>query len=577
MKKLVQVAAIIADCMGAQLPGRLEVGQKLWDYFVKGVQFKSLLCYDPYSMITLSLISMKMGARTLFEEVTVAFNSGCRYALTGPNGAGKSTLLKIIMKQMEPTSGTCSIPERIGYLRQDIDMFKEFKVRDVVIKGNERLASALEERDALYEKIDLSDEEGMRLGDLEAIIMDEDGYSADTEAEKLLAGIGIPEEEFDKLFGEIQTSHQFRVLLCQALFGNPEALLLDEPTNHLDLESIRWLEEFLHDYTGTLVVISHDRHFLNAVATHCADIDYDTIILYPGNYDGMLEAKTKYRQQAEQEIASKQKKIAQLNAFVQKFGAGTRASQVQSRRKEIDRLTPQELKRSNIQRPFIVFETEKPPGHQVFKCHGLSKSYDDLSVLKDMTFEVSRGDKVGVIGNNGVGKTTLLKVLAGELERTRGSFQTGHNVSIGLFPQNHEEVVDKSKPYTIMEWLQMRSKTNFDQDIRDALGKLLFSGDDAFKKVATLSGGETARLILADLMLAKHNVLLLDEPNNHLDLESVSALASAIDRFDGTVVVASHDRDLLNNGCNRIISLTSDSHRVFEGTLDDLLCRPVQA
>lgn len=563
--------------MGAQLPGRLEVGQKLWDYFVKGVQFKSLLCYDPYSMITLSLISMKMGARTLFEEVTVAFNSGCRYALTGPNGAGKSTLLKIIMKQMEPTSGTCSIPERIGYLRQDIDMFKEFKVRDVVIKGNERLASALEERDALYEKIDLSDEEGMRLGDLEAIIMDEDGYSADTEAEKLLAGIGIPEEEFDKLFGEIQTSHQFRVLLCQALFGNPEALLLDEPTNHLDLESIRWLEEFLHDYTGTLVVISHDRHFLNAVATHCADIDYDTIILYPGNYDGMLEAKTKYRQQAEQEIASKQKKIAQLNAFVQKFGAGTRASQVQSRRKEIDRLTPQELKRSNIQRPFIVFETEKPPGHQVFKCHGLSKSYDDLSVLKDMTFEVSRGDKVGVIGNNGVGKTTLLKVLAGELERTRGSFQTGHNVSIGLFPQNHEEVVDKSKPYTIMEWLQMRSKTNFDQDIRDALGKLLFSGDDAFKKVATLSGGETARLILADLMLAKHNVLLLDEPNNHLDLESVSALASAIDRFDGTVVVASHDRDLLNNGCNRIISLTSDSHRVFEGTLDDLLCRPVQA
>ncbi len=528
-------------------------------------------------MITLSLISMKMGARTLFEEVTVAFNSGCRYALTGPNGAGKSTLLKIIMKQMEPTSGTCSIPERIGYLRQDIDMFKEFKVRDVVIKGNERLASALEERDALYEKIDLSDEEGMRLGDLEAIIMDEDGYSADTEAEKLLAGIGIPEEEFDKLFGEIQTSHQFRVLLCQALFGNPEALLLDEPTNHLDLESIRWLEEFLHDYTGTLVVISHDRHFLNAVATHCADIDYDTIILYPGNYDGMLEAKTKYRQQAEQEIASKQKKIAQLNAFVQKFGAGTRASQVQSRRKEIDRLTPQELKRSNIQRPFIVFETEKPPGHQVFKCHGLSKSYDDLSVLKDMTFEVSRGDKVGVIGNNGVGKTTLLKVLAGELERTRGSFQTGHNVSIGLFPQNHEEVVDKSKPYTIMEWLQMRSKTNFDQDIRDALGKLLFSGDDAFKKVATLSGGETARLILADLMLAKHNVLLLDEPNNHLDLESVSALASAIDRFDGTVVVASHDRDLLNNGCNRIISLTSDSHRVFEGTLDDLLCRPVQA
>ena len=366
-------------------------------------------------MVTLDKISKKIGTRVLFDDVSATFNPGNRYGLTGPNGAGKSTLLKIMMGVEDPTSGSVSLPKKVGFLRQNIEEFKDARVLDAVIMGNERLWKTMVERDMLYEQ-EMTDEIGMKLGDLEEIVAEEEGYTAESDAEILLMGMEIPAEFHEKKMWELPSDLQFRVLLCQALFGAPEALLLDEPTNHLDLGSIGWLEEFLHNYTGTLIVVSHDRHFLNSVTTHIADIDYDTIIIYPGNYDAMLVAKTAASERAEQDAKSKEKKIAQLKEFVAKFGAGTRASQVQSRIREIKRLQPQELKKSNIQRPYIRFTPpEKPSGKVVLKVEGISKAFDGNQVIKNFSIEVMRGDKIAVIGTNGIGKTTLLRMLAGKL------------------------------------------------------------------------------------------------------------------------------------------------------------------
>lgn len=523
-------------------------------------------------MITLNKISKSFGSKILFDNVNITFNSGNRYALTGPNGAGKTTLLKIIMGLEEPTSGSVTLPDRVGMLRQNIEDFRTIKVLDAVIMGNSRLWNALQERDRLYE-LEMTDEIGMQLGDLEGIIAEEDGYSADANAEVLLRGMGIPAEFTSLKMGQIPTDMQFRVLLCQALFGDPQALLLDEPTNHLDLESISWLETFLYNYKGTLIVISHDRHFLNAVATHIADIDYETVIIYPGNYDDMVVAKTSVRERAEQDAKSKEKKIAQLQEFVARFGAGTRASQVQSRLREIQRLQPQELKKSNIQRPYIRFiPMEKQPGKIVLKVEGIQKNYDGNSVFsKNFSLEILRGDRIGVIGNNGRGKTTLLKMLANVLIPDQGKVELGHQASLSYFPQNHAEIVDKKSAQNAFEWLRERRTGLYDQDVRSALGKMLFSGDDAFKSVATLSGGETARLIIAGMMLADHNVLILDEPNNHLDLEAVSALGYGLSEYKGTVIVASHDRDLINNVATKIIAFEADGIHIFEGPLEEYL------
>lgn len=524
-------------------------------------------------MITLQKITKKVGPRILFEEVTVTFNSGCRYGLTGPNGAGKSTLLKIIMGSEEATSGSVNLPRRVGFLKQNIEQFRDNRVIDVVIMGNQRLWSALSERDRLYEE-EMTDEVGIRLGELEEIINEEDGYSAEGEAEKLLKGMEISPNLHEEKMSAIPTDRQFRVLLCQALFGNPQALLLDEPTNHLDLSSIGWLETFLHQYQGTLIVISHDRHFLNAVTTHIADIDYETVIIYPGNYDEMLVTKTSIRERTEAENKSKEKKVAQLKEFVAKFGAGTRASQVQSRLREIDKLEPQELKKSNIQRPYIRFyPPEKQSGQVIFKVADLSKSYGSQRVIHRFTADIVRGDKIGLVGNNGKGKTTLLKLLAGVLPRDEGSIEIGHQVQIGYFPQNHSELINKESQLTAFDWLKARREGVYDQDVRSIMGKMLFSGEDAFKLVSHLSGGETARLILGGMMLCNYNVLILDEPNNHLDLEAVSALAWALQDFKGTVLIASHDRDLLSHATNKIISFEDHTPRLFSGKLDEYFAK----
>ncbi|NGX27224.1 MAG: putative ABC transporter ATP-binding protein YbiT [Chlamydiae bacterium] len=520
-------------------------------------------------MITLKSITKKMGTRLLFEDVTVSFNEGCRYGLTGPNGAGKSTLLRIIMGIEESTSGSVQLPKKVGFLKQNIEDFAEEKVIDTVIMGNKRLWDTLAERDRLYEE-EMTDEVGMRLAELEEIVGEEEGYTAESDAEMLLEGMGISKEMWHEKMHVIPTDIQFRVMLCQALFGDPPALILDEPTNHLDLESITWLENFLHNYNGTLIVVSHDRHFLNAVTTHIADIDYETIILYPGNYDEMVIAKTSVRESAEHANKAKEKKIAQLREFVAKFGAGTRASQVQSRMREIERLQPTDLKKSNIQRPYIRFyPPEKPSGQMVFRIDEIHKSYDGPEVISGFSFDIVRGDKIVIIGNNGRGKTTLLKMLAGVFEQDSGKIDVGHQVSIGYFPQNHADIIDKSSTMTIFDWLKSRRPGVYDQDIRSILGKMLFGGDDAFKQLGHLSGGETARLIMGGLMLCNYSVLILDEPNNHLDLEAVSALGWALQEYKGTVIFSSHDRDLINHGSKKIIAFEEDGITHFDGTFEE--------
>lgn len=524
-------------------------------------------------MITLNKISKSFGSRVLFDDVTITFNEGYRYGLTAPNGAGKTTLLKIINGQEEPTTGTVTLPDRVGILKQNIEAYQDYRVIDVVIMGNKRLWDAQNERDRLYE-VEMTDDVGMRLGDLEGIIAEEDGYSSESNAEVLLSGMGLPAEIFYKKMREIPTDNQFRVLLCQALFGDPQALLLDEPTNHLDLESIRWLEKFLFNFKGTLIVISHDRHFLNAVTTHIADIDYETVILYPGNYDMMVVAKSASREGAELENRSKEKKITQLKEFVARFGAGTRASQVQSRLREIERLQPQELKKSNIQRPYIRFiPSEKSPGKLVLKVQGISKAYDSENVIDKFSIEIERGDKIGVIGNNGRGKSTLLKMLAGALPYDRGRIELGHQVQVSYFPQNHLEVVNKKEDINVFDWLKTRRPGVYDQEIRGVLGKMLFGGDDAFKPIRSLSGGETARLIIASILLSEHNLLIMDEPNNHLDLEAVSALGWGLEEYKGTVVVASHDRDLIGHVAKKILAFEADGIHFFDGPLEEYLAR----
>lgn len=519
-------------------------------------------------MITLKEISKRLpGGRTLFEQVSLTFNKGQRYGLTGPNGSGKSTLMKILMKEGEPTSGEVVMPRNVGFLRQDIEAFADFRTLDVVIMGNSRLWSAISERDKLYEE-EITDAIGMRLGELEEIVAEEDGYVAEAQAEELLLGMCLDMEMMERPLKELPTDQQFRVLLCQALFGNPEALLLDEPTNHLDLDSIGWLEGFLKSYTGALVVTSHDRHFLNAVTTDIADIDYETIILYPGNYDSMIVAKTASREGEEKEKSSKEKKIAHLRTFISRFSAGTRASQVQSRMREIERLQPDEIKKSNIQRPYVCFpKPEKPSGKLVLRAHKVCKTYEE-PVINKFSIEIDKGDKIGIIGNNGQGKTTLLKMLAGVLEPDDGTVTLGHHAERDYFPQNHQEILDKESEQTAFDYLKDVRPGLYDQEIRGALGKLLFPGDDAFKPLGALSGGETARLILAGMMLKNRNTLFLDEPNNHLDLESVSALADGLKRFEGTLVVVSHDRDLIQSVCTKIIAFEKGSPVVYQGDLD---------
>lgn len=521
-------------------------------------------------MITVNELSKGYGTRTLFDNVSVKFSPGNRYGLTGPNGAGKSTFMKILAGEIDPSNnGTVSRPRRVGVLKQNQFAYDDERIIDTVVMGNETLWKAFKERDALCEVTELTTDQMTRLGELESIIADENGYTAEFEAGEILRGIGIPDEQHENMMSTLATDYKFRVLLAQALFGEPEALLLDEPTNHLDLESIHWLEDFLYEYKGTLIVISHDRHFLNSVCTHIADIDYDTIIIYPGNYDEMVEHKLQARQTVESANRDKAKKVAQLQEFVARFAAGQRSSQVQSRKKEISRLAPQELKKSNIQRPFIRFEQEKAIGREVLQVRRLTKGFDGKTLFKDIDLDITRGDKVAIIGSNGVGKTTLLRCLIGELEPDAGKVKWGDSATWSYYPQDYH---DELKPgTTALDWLMQFMVDEGHQFVRGLLGRMLFSGDESLKATEALSGGEAARLLMAKMMMQKNPILVFDEPTNHLDLEAVSALAEGLCQFPGTVFVVSHDRDLISDVATRILSFTSSGLVDFYGTYEEYL------
>jgi ATPase subunit of ABC transporter with duplicated ATPase domains len=522
-------------------------------------------------MISVQNVSMRFGSKLLFEDVTTTFSKGRRYGLTGPNGSGKSTFMRLLTGEQTPQKGTVVRPAKLGVLKQDQFAFDKIRVVDTVIMGNQRLWNALQAREALYEKSDLTDEDGMRLGELEGIVGEEDGYSAESDAAILLQGLDIPHALHDRTMAELQGGQKMRVLLAQALFGHPEALLLDEPTNHLDLDSIHWLREFLVRYDGTLIVISHDRHFLNEVCTHIADIDYATIITYTGGYDDMVVAKTQIRSTIESQNAQREKKIAQLNDFIARFSAGTRSSQVQSRRKEVERLQTTELARSNIQRPYIKFTMARPAGKIPIECDGISKAYGDLKVISNFSAIVNRGEKIAVVGRNGVGKTTLLRALlsdapgmaASPRDLDRGVVRWGHEVSVGYFPQDHTGAITKGM--TAVEWLHQFDPAASRQEIHGLLGQMLFSGEEGHKPTAALSGGETARLLFCRIMLQKPNLLVLDEPTNHLDLESINALNIALQKFEGTILLVTHDQDLMEEVGTRIWRIANGAIEDFKG------------
>jgi ATPase subunit of ABC transporter with duplicated ATPase domains len=519
-------------------------------------------------MISVSNVTMRYGSKLLFEDVSVTFTTGRRYGLTGPNGAGKSTFMKVLTGEIDAQKGTVVRPKKVGVLKQDQYEFDAYRVIDTVIMGNKALWAALEEREVIYAKPEMTDEDGSRLGELEGIVGDEDGYEAEANAAVLLQGLDIPDELHERKMSELQGGQKVRILLAQALFGNPEALLLDEPTNYLDLESIHWLEEFLNRYNGTVITISHDRHFLNNVCTHIADIDYETIIVYTGGYDDMVLQKTSIRTRIESQNEQREKKIAQLNDFIARFSAGTRSSQVNSRKKEVERLATTELARSNIQRPYIRFDMLRPSGKNVLEFEGVNKSYTQKDgkvehVINNFSAAIQRGDKVVLMGRNGQGKTTLLKALLTngpglqDIEKAEkdvsidsGSVKWGHEVQIGYFAQDHTGSIPKGT--TAADWLHTFDPKATKEDIRGILGQMLFRGEEGLKRTEALSGGEAARLLFCKIMLQKPNVLVLDEPTNHLDLEAINALNQAIQKYEGTVFLVTHDQDLIEEAGTRV-------------------------
>ena len=535
-------------------------------------------------MISVNNVSMRYGARVLFDDVTCTFMAGRRYAITGPNGAGKSTLMQIVTGELDPTSGTVSRPKKIGVLRQDQFAFDEYRVIDTVIMGNGSLWEALQERESLYAKPhdELTDADGMRLGELEGIVGEEGGYTSESDAGILLDGLDVPAELHERKMNELQGGQKVRVLLAQALFGNPAALLLDEPTNYLDLDSVHWLQDYLCAYEGVLIVISHDRHFLNSVCTHVADIDYESVLMYVGGYDDMVLAKTAVRARIESENAQREKKIAQLQDFIARFGAGTRSAQATSRKKEIERLQTTVLAKSNIQRPYIRFDMKKPSGRHPLEFKTLRKSYGELKVIDGFSASLERGEKIALLGRNGVGKTTLIRSLIrnapgfiDESERhfgvDRGTVRWGHEVVVGYFGQEHTLDKENEGGITILEWLGQWDPLAGQQELRGLLGQMLFSGEDASKPIRALSGGETARILFCRLMLQKPNVLVLDEPTNHLDLESINALNIALQRYEGTVLLVTHDHDVIDEVATRLWHFDHGHIEDFKGPYEDFL------
>ncbi|MDO7085820.1 ABC-F family ATPase [Pseudocolwellia sp. AS88] len=530
-------------------------------------------------MLAANNITQQFGAKPLFENISQKFGGGNRYGLIGANGCGKSTFMKILGGDLEQTSGNVSLDpnERIGKLRQDQFGFEEFSVVDTVIMGHTELWAVKEERDRIYALPEMSEEEGMRVGDLESEYAEMDGYSAESRAGELLMGVGIPVDQHYGLMSEVAPGWKLRVLLAQALFSNPDILLLDEPTNNLDIHTIQWLEETLNERDSTMIIISHDRHFLNSVCTHMADLDYGELNVFPGNYDEYMLASTQARAQLIADNAKKKAQIGELQAFVARFSANaSKAKQATSRAKQIDKIQLADVKASSRVNPFIRFEQEKKLFRNALVLENVNKSFDSNHVLKDLSMMIEVGERVAVIGENGVGKTTFLRMLmndAGYANDT-GELTWSENVNIGYYAQDHAHEFETDM--TLFEWMsQWRQPTDDEQAVRGYLGRLLFSADDIKKSVKVLSGGEQGRMLFGKIMMQKPNILVMDEPTNHMDMESIESLNMAMEQFEGTIIFVSHDREFVSSIATRIVELKENSYSDFAGTYNEYLASQV--
>lgn len=508
-------------------------------------------------MIQARDITLQIGKRVLFEEVNIKFTEGNCYGLIGANGAGKSTFLKILSGSLEPTKGDVYITpgKRLSFLQQDHFKYDQFDVLNTVIMGNKRLYEIMKEKEVLYSKEDFTEEDGIKVSELEGEFATLDGWNAETEAAMLLNGLGIEVSLHDKLMSELTGNEKVKVLLAQALFGNPDVLLLDEPTNHLDLEAIRWLEKFLMNFENTVIVVSHDRYFLNKVCTHIADIDYAKIQLYSGNYDFWYETSQLIVKQMKESNKKKEEKIKELQEFVQRFSANaSKSKQATSRKKEIDKIELEEVRPSSRKYPYIDFKPNREIGNEVLTVTNLSKTIDGVKVLDNISFVIQRTDKVAFVGPNEIATTTLFKILAGEMEPDEGSYKWGITTTQAYFPKDNSNYFNKDE--SIVDWLMPFSPEKEITYVRGFLGRMLFSGEEGIKKVNVLSGGEKVRVMLSKMMLTGANVLLLDEPTNHLDMESITALNNGLIKFPGVALFTSQDHQFVQTIANRIMELT---------------------
>ena len=507
-------------------------------------------------MIAANNVTLRIGKKALFEDVNIKFTEGNCYGLIGANGAGKSTFLKILSGQLETTSGDITITpgQRLSFLQQDHFKYDAYPVLDTVIMGNKRLYEIMKEKEAIYAKEDFSDEDGIRASELEGEFAEMNGWEAESDAAQLLNGLGIETEIHYAIMGDLTGSQKVKVLLAQALFGNPDILLLDEPTNHLDLDAIGWLEEFLINFDNTVIVVSHDRYFLNKVCTHTADIDYGKIQLYAGNYDFWYESSQLLIKQMKEANRKKEEKIKELQEFISRFSANaSKSKQATSRKRALEKIQLDEMRPSSRKYPYIDFRPNREIGNEVLMVEGLSKTVDGVKVLDNLTFTLGREDKVAFVGGNEQAKTVLFKILMGEMEPDEGTYKWGVTTSQSYFPKDNTLEFDND--LTIADWLTQYSEIKDATYVRGFLGRMLFPGEDGVKKVRILSGGEKVRCLLSKMMISGANVLLFDEPTNHLDMESITALNNGMIKFPGVILFASHDHQIVQTTANRIMEI----------------------
>ncbi|MEF9933842.1 ABC-F family ATP-binding cassette domain-containing protein [Clostridium sp.] len=524
-------------------------------------------------MITVTNVSLRYGGRKLFEDVNLKFTPGNCYGVIGANGAGKSTFLKILSGEIEANTGEVSIPKdvRVSVLKQDHHAYDEYSVMDTVIMGNKRLYQIMKEKDELYAKPDFNDEDGIKASELECEFADMNGWEAESEASMLLQGLGIPVDMHDKIMGDLTGSEKIKVLLAQTLFGNPGVLILDEPTNNLDIKSIAWLENFLVDFEGTVIVVSHDRHFLNKVCTQIADVDFGKIKIYVGNYDFWYQSSQLALQMMKDENKKKEDKVKELQDFIARFSANaSKSKQATSRKKLLEKITIDDIQPSSRKYPYIGLKPEREVGNDILVVENLSKTIDGVKVLNDVSFRVSKGDKIAFEGSNEIANTTLFKILAGEMEPDAGSFKWGITITSSYFPNDNSAFFNDSD-LSLVDWLRQYSEEKAESYIRGFLGRMLFSGEEALKKAKVLSGGEKVRCMLSRMMLSGANVLMLDQPTNHLDLETITALNDGLKAYNSVILFTSHDHEFVETIANRIIEFTADGLIDKEMTYNEYL------